>query len=342
VLGFTSPAIAVAPEALAVLTDRELDHIIVHEWAHVQRRDDVARLVQRIVAAFAGLHPAVWWIDRQLHREREAACDDWAVNAAGSARDLALSLTKLAALPVGRADAVLAPAAVVTSELRTRVVRLLDRNRNGSTRWTFGAPMIVVPVIASLAVTLTGVELVVTAPTVPARAFETTAIVSPGPDAPVPAPSRGGAGSQPVQARVSFEQPSGTQRPRAPQRAAPHAVASASDPQPPGSSSAQGAGTFIPTLPTRPDSAAPIATEQVLDPHELPGPTTAIPEEVVASRAPGLPVRREGQPGGPALWEIAAEAGVTAGLTVGKGSQTAAVATAGFFTRLGKSISGVF
>ena len=31
-----------------------------------------------IVRAVAGLHPAVWWIDRQLHIERETACDDWA------------------------------------------------------------------------------------------------------------------------------------------------------------------------------------------------------------------------------------------------------------------------
>ena len=40
----------------------------------------------------------------------------------------------------------------------------------------------------------------------------------------------------------------------------------------------------------------------------------------------------------PTIWGAAADAGVT----VGKGSQKAAVATAGFFTRLSKSISGVF
>ncbi len=99
VLGLGSPMIAVAPSALAALSADELDHIVVHEWAHVQRRDDIAQLAQRIVVALTGLHPAVWWIDRQLRLERETACDDWAVNAKGSPKGLALCLTKLASLP---------------------------------------------------------------------------------------------------------------------------------------------------------------------------------------------------------------------------------------------------
>jgi hypothetical protein len=40
----------------------------------------------------------------------------------------------------------------------------------------------------------------------------------------------------------------------------------------------------------------------------------------------------------PTPWGAAADAGVT----VGKGTQKAAIATAGFFTKLSKSISGVF
>ena len=49
---------------------------------------------------------------------------------------------------------------------------------------------------------------------------------------------------------------------------------------------------------------------------------------------------KSGVPGGPTPtpWGVAAEAGVT----VGKGTQKAAVATAGFFTSLSKSITGVF
>ena len=145
VLGLTSPSIVVAPSVLRALDDPELDQIVVHEWAHVQRRDDLARLVQRIIVALAGLHPAIWWIDRQLNLERETACDDWAVNATGSAKSFAVCLTKLAALPGRPADAVLLPAALLSSELTTRVVRLLDGRRNTSTTRIIGAPMLIAP-----------------------------------------------------------------------------------------------------------------------------------------------------------------------------------------------------
>ena len=88
VLGGRAPMIAVSPAVAAALEDRDLDRIVVHEWAHVQRRDDRARLVQVIVRAVAGLHPGVWWLDRQIHIDRETACDDWAVNVTGSAKSV--------------------------------------------------------------------------------------------------------------------------------------------------------------------------------------------------------------------------------------------------------------
>jgi hypothetical protein len=61
----------------------------------------------------------------------------------------------------------------------------------------------------------------------------------------------------------------------------------------------------------------------------IPGPATMVES--------GAPQGRQAV-ASPTIWGAAADAGVT----VGKGSQKAAVATAGFFTRLGKSITGVF
>ena len=78
--------------------------------------------------------------------------------------------------------------------------------------------------------------------------------------------------------------------------------------------------------------------ERQLGTENLPG--TRLP---VADVLPAPAVSRRGcgagsPTNGPTLWGAAADVGVT----VGKGSQKAAVATAGFFTRLSKSISGVF
>ena len=126
--GSTSPSIAVAPGALEALDDHELDQIVVHEWAHVQRRDDLARLVtadhRRVRRpASRGL------VDRSsaaISSARPPATTG-PCKRPGRARGLAVCLTKLAALP-GRPSAFGAGARRRSSppQLTTRVVRLLD------------------------------------------------------------------------------------------------------------------------------------------------------------------------------------------------------------------------
>jgi beta-lactamase regulating signal transducer with metallopeptidase domain len=326
VVGLASPMIAVAPRALDALTDAELDQIIVHEWAHVQRGDAAARLMQRIAAAVAGLHPAIWWIDRQLNLERETACDDWAIGAVGSGRSLAVCLTKLASLPGRDAGAVLSPSALVTSELSIRVTRLLDGRRNTSTRTTLGVPMVVTTVLAALAVTVAGVELVVTSPR--PSADEPVAVAEPMREHP-PAGATG-----PEKRRES----SGFVRERAPKptdRRVGPAVASIARQSVPSTPEA--------TVPA--DSAGPVSlkvpvhsiAETPFEAGALPGTATEAPSARAAIAIPEAQAP-EGPARSPTPWGVAANAGVT----VGKGSQKAAVATAGFFSRLSKSISGGF
>lgn len=75
--------------------DADLDHIILHEAAHLARYDDVALLCERIVEALLWLHPAVRWIARQIDLEREIACDDRVIAATGQARSYASCLTRV-------------------------------------------------------------------------------------------------------------------------------------------------------------------------------------------------------------------------------------------------------
>lgn len=133
VLGLGYPRIALNGALVVGLTDEELDMVVLHEYAHVQRRDDVLAAVQMGIFALVGWHPAVWWIDRQLRVEREVACDDWVVQATSSPRTYARCLTHIADLAAGP-ESLLVPAGVRRSHLSTRVVRLLDRERNTATR----------------------------------------------------------------------------------------------------------------------------------------------------------------------------------------------------------------
>ncbi|SPE38838.1 Peptidase M56, BlaR1 [Candidatus Sulfopaludibacter sp. SbA3] len=94
-VGFRHPAV-ILPEALiAQLSSADLDHVLLHELAHVARRDDWTNLAARVAAALVGWHPATAWVLRRIDCEREIACDDWVVAATGAPRPYAASLARL-------------------------------------------------------------------------------------------------------------------------------------------------------------------------------------------------------------------------------------------------------
>ena len=96
--GFLRPAV-ILPESLpAELAAAELEHILLHETAHIARYDDWTNLVARMLGAALALHPVAVWILRQIEREREMACDDWVVARIGAARPYAASLARMSEL----------------------------------------------------------------------------------------------------------------------------------------------------------------------------------------------------------------------------------------------------
>ena len=56
-----------------------LQSVLLHELAHVERRDYPMHLLTRVVVAFYWLNPLVWFGARRLTTERERACDDRAL-----------------------------------------------------------------------------------------------------------------------------------------------------------------------------------------------------------------------------------------------------------------------
>ena len=85
VLGFQRPCIAIPSSVVEALTIDELDQVILHEHAHVQRRDDWSRLAQTLLLSVLWIHPAALVISRALSRECEMACDEWVVAWYGTA-----------------------------------------------------------------------------------------------------------------------------------------------------------------------------------------------------------------------------------------------------------------
>jgi beta-lactamase regulating signal transducer with metallopeptidase domain len=75
VLGFWRPIVLV-PVGLLREADREqLEHVLMHEFTHLRRRDPLANLVGLAVQLVAWFHPAVWLARSRLATLREVGCD---------------------------------------------------------------------------------------------------------------------------------------------------------------------------------------------------------------------------------------------------------------------------
>lgn len=318
VLGCGAPVIAVAPTLVGRLDADELDRIVIHEWAHVQRRDDLANIGQLLVRAVAGWHPAVWWLDRRLSIEQELACDETVVAVTGEAKSYASCLVKLASMRAGQSDVLLASGALSSGGLTRRVARLLLFKEFTSPAWGRRAAALVVVLLVVLALgvaRLRIVEAAVSATVVRVlhpvanampNAMQTVAWRSDNP----PAQRHRAA------ATVATPLPDRLETAQVP---APATLQPAPE---------RDAGTVVETAlhvaAGAPDTAADV---ELVDPAlvTLPSPAhAASPPAIDAdSRSP---------------WSSAADAGVA----IGGGSKKAGVATAGAFTRFARKIAGSF
>lgn len=126
-IGFGNPAIILPAWALQELPADELKPILIHEMAHLRRRDDWTNLLQKSMRAVLFFHPAVWWIDTRLSMEREMACDDAVIAATGNAPAYAGSLIGLLERGCTRTGWKLAQAAVERAkQAAVRIARILE------------------------------------------------------------------------------------------------------------------------------------------------------------------------------------------------------------------------
>jgi beta-lactamase regulating signal transducer with metallopeptidase domain len=129
------PSILIPAALFGALRAEELDQIVLHEAAHLTRRDDYALLLERLLEAVFSLHPVVRWIARRIDLEREIACDDLVVEATGLPRRYAACLTRMVALcGAVRGQLAVAHAAGSSSHFSQRVELLVDGARGTRSR----------------------------------------------------------------------------------------------------------------------------------------------------------------------------------------------------------------
>jgi beta-lactamase regulating signal transducer with metallopeptidase domain len=104
-------------------SDERLQAVLLHERAHVRRRDSLVGFAGELACAVYWFHPLAWLVERRARLERERACDD-AVLAAGVAPDdYASAIVEVAR--ASRRPAMAMPMAA-PSQLETRITAILD------------------------------------------------------------------------------------------------------------------------------------------------------------------------------------------------------------------------
>jgi beta-lactamase regulating signal transducer with metallopeptidase domain/predicted flap endonuclease-1-like 5' DNA nuclease len=128
VIGWFRPIVFLPLRALTGLSQEQLELVVAHELAHIQRLDPFVNVFQVVVEALLFYHPAVWWLNRRIRAEREHCCDDAAISLCGNAVEYARALTLM---EEWRSAPVLAMAAN-RGPLTERILRVLGLRTLGA------------------------------------------------------------------------------------------------------------------------------------------------------------------------------------------------------------------
>ena len=148
VCGLWRPMI-VLPSSAAHWSDQRRRVVVLHELAHIKRRDCLTQAIAQIVCAAYWFNPLAWLAARRLRAERERACDDFVLAAGADGPDYAAHLLDIAQNMKGSRIRTAAGLAMARpSQLEGRLLAILDPAvRRSSARYTRAASFAVVLLI---------------------------------------------------------------------------------------------------------------------------------------------------------------------------------------------------
>lgn len=120
----------VLPQGALNWPDERIDAALLHELAHIKRRDFVIQTLSRITCAFHWYNPLILRLFRGWKSEAEQACDDMVLRSGYSGErysDILLDVLRSATIP--RPQSSLGLAMVRTSTFEQRVIAILDPER---------------------------------------------------------------------------------------------------------------------------------------------------------------------------------------------------------------------
>ena len=97
-VGVTRQVMLVPPEFLEDVSESEMEAVLAHEFAHMQRRDFAKNLMYEALSLPVAYHPLLWLTRLRLAESREMVCDRMAADALRGRERYVRSLLRLASM----------------------------------------------------------------------------------------------------------------------------------------------------------------------------------------------------------------------------------------------------
>lgn len=97
-LGILRRVLLLPPGFLSRVTEADLDAVLAHEFAHIERRDFAKNLFYGFFSLPIAYHPALWLTTARLAESREMVCDETAASSIAGRDSYARALLRLASM----------------------------------------------------------------------------------------------------------------------------------------------------------------------------------------------------------------------------------------------------
>ena len=127
-VGFFKPVILVPAGMLTALSPAEVEAILLHELAHIRRKDYLVNIMQHFIEILFFFNPAVRWVSGLINAERENCCDDIAVMHTRNKKNYINALVAFHEVKNASIPSCIPTLAGEKNQLLTRVRRIIYNN----------------------------------------------------------------------------------------------------------------------------------------------------------------------------------------------------------------------